>query len=157
MTNSIQAIRVTENEIRNAEQATWYNQGVWDKVVDGFTKYKDVQFYKMFADQNYSYDRYYAAYTLPTGLRLFNVVRAGGVLTDRGFCEVIITDLDYSDLEPETLAKMENINTRTVITVQPLISQNGQYFEIKNTPEARKIMTKHSVEVGVTFTNVSVY
>lgn len=157
MQNTIQAIRVTEQEIRSAEQQEWYNQGVWDKAVDGFTKYNDVQFYKMFKDEHFTYDRYYVAYTLPTGLKLFNQVTAGGSITNRGFYEVIITDIDLSDLEPEQLAKMENINTRTRITVTPFINQNGEYYAIPNTPASRELMTLHSEAEDVIFTNISVY
>lgn len=79
---------ITKEEILNADCKD-YNPAEWIKTVERYAKYENVQFYKEI-EGPYSYERFFATYQIPEGLRIFGSVSYGGSLSSSGFKQVVI-------------------------------------------------------------------
>lgn len=79
---------ITKEEILNADCKD-YNPAEWVKAIERYSKYEDTQFYKEI-EGPYEYERFFATYTLPEGLKLLKSVSYSGSLTNNGFKQIII-------------------------------------------------------------------
>jgi hypothetical protein len=128
---------------------------VWEQNVDRYSKYGDVQFYKVERDETYGYDRFYVVYTLPEGLRLLNDFGYGGSITSNGFTRVMIDDciIDVTDLENPIFTKLPE----GVYSIEKMrffdMDGDGSECRIANTPEGRRWMAERSQLHGTIFTN----
>lgn len=79
---------ITKEDILNADCKD-YNPAEWIKTIDRYSKYKDLQFYKEI-EGPFSYERFFATYQLPEGLKLFKSVSYSGSLSNAGFKQIVI-------------------------------------------------------------------
>lgn len=79
---------LTKEEIIN-HPTREYNPLAWEDRINRMDKFKDCQFYIAERDF-YEYDRFYATYTIPEGLRLLNSISYSSSLTNNGFRKVHI-------------------------------------------------------------------
>jgi hypothetical protein len=127
--------KLTPEEIR-LNPTRNYNPREWDRRIAGFTKYQDVQFYiAPKADGPYGYDRFFAAYTLPEGMRVFNNVSYGASLTNAGFVRIQI------------------LEDGEVITYE-FRDATGRKGRAENCKENRRRFAEESRILGSTFTTV---
>lgn len=124
--------KITETQIR--EMGRGYNPKEWDKIIDRFMTYGSTEFYLAHKQRGYDYDRYYAVYTTPEGLRLLNGVSYSSCLHNGGFCRITI--------QP---------NGEVYRTL--FIGDNGEMGYAKNDAVNRKMMAKNSQEYGYIFAN----
>ena len=145
--NSKKAFRLTVEQMR-ADERREYNPREWDKMIDRYLKYKDVEFIKLPQGDGYGYDRHYAIYTLPSGMRVVNAASYSSSLTSGGFAEAFVFEYDENFNRYED--NRVDISTRKVTTVD----DNGNKVEcmINNTDEAREYMTRMSVKLGAIWT-----
>ena len=150
----MKAIRMSAEQVKN-DQRREYNPQVWEQNVDRYSKYGDVQFYKVERDETYGYDRFYVIYTLPEGLRLLNEFGYGGSITSHGFTRVTIEDTiwDFSTPNQPVLTRLP----KGVYSIEKMgffdIDGDGSEHRIDNTPEARRWMAERSQLHGTIFTN----
>lgn len=96
-----------------------YNASIWRGTVERYAKYPECSFYKLPADEVYSYDRFYAIY-IADGIRFMNRVAYGSCLSNGGFMSILISaDLD-------------------IITNK--FESNGQVGYLKNCEQSRTYM-----------------
>jgi hypothetical protein len=132
-----------------------YNPQEWYRSVDGYSKYGDVQFYKVERDETYGYDRFYVVYTLHEGLRLLNEFGYGGSLTSHGFTRVTIEDtiIDFSTPNEPVLTRLPE----GVYSIEKMgfydINGDGSEQRISNNPQGRRWMADRSQLDGTIFTN----
>jgi len=116
----MKAIIINTEQIRNCETRA-YNPSEWDRAIDRFLKFKDVKFYHVPKGDGYDYDRYYAEYLLPEGIRLFNSVSYSSTLCNGGFGRVDMFNITedgktFSDLvklaEQEKWEEVKELGTR---------------------------------------------
>lgn len=109
-----------------------YNPGEWAKMVNRYSNY-GAEFYKVDKDDTYDYDRFYAVYSLPEGLRLFSPIGYGSMVHNGGFKTV---NLFLEDGEIVVFG----------------FGDNG-CGSAANTPKNRAILSKSSVERGAIYTS----
>ena len=133
------ATRLTAEQIK-ADSIREYNPNVWEQRVDGYSKYSDVEFYKVEKGNGYKYSRFYVVYTLPEGLRLLNTLSYSSSITSGGFYTAWIKTMDdnykwYTDGQVELITSKMNFT-----------DENGksQLGVIGTSKEARKWMIKRS-------------
>lgn len=69
-----------------------YNPSVWKETIERYARYKNCKFYLAAKQRGYDYDRYFAVYEIPEGIRFFQSVSYSSTLTNSGFCKVSIED-----------------------------------------------------------------
>jgi hypothetical protein len=85
-------IKLTVEEIKNND-AKSYNESVWVRKIDTLVSaVKDVQFYMLPKDDVYAYDRFFASYTIPEGIRLFNSFDYSSMLSNAAFNWITIDE-----------------------------------------------------------------
>lgn len=84
-------VSITAEEIRN-NSIREYNAREWDKTIDRFLKFDNVQFYILPKGNGYDYDRFYVVYSLENGFRLFNQVCYSTCLSNGGYCRIAIRE-----------------------------------------------------------------
>lgn len=140
-TKSLQLEPLTEEQIRSMNRG--YNAKAWDAVIDRFNKYKDVEYYYIKADEHFSYERYYAVYTIPEGIRLFNQVSYGGMMSSNGFSKVYIPDM-----------QLDNLYDAYGVYVSKFRDADGNEGRLENCKQNREYMAKMSEKWGDVFTNI---
>ena len=123
---------ISEQEIRNAK-CRGYNPSAWDATIDRFLKYQDCQFY-IEVDGPYEYERFFATYQIPEGMRLFKSVSYTSVMSNSGFCRIEI-------LQDGTVQK------------HLFIDINGNEGYAVNEPPTRRSLAAKSQRFGHIFTN----
>lgn len=122
---------LTIDQIR--KEGRGYNPAEWDKIINRFSSYNNVKFYVARAQRGYSYDRFYATYTIPEGINIMNEVSYSSCIHNGGFCLVyIIAGILYTKLLSDT---------------------NGNLGYCENTKENRKVMAKNSQVHGVIYSS----
>lgn len=132
---------LTEAQIR--QMGRDYNPSVWDREIDRYAKYDDVEFYVAKADDCFEYNRYYVVYTTREGIRFFNSVSYSSGLTSRGFVQVYIPTLTIS---PE-------FEAYGVYTTE-FTDAKGNRGRLDNVEANRPYMARMSSKWGDVFTNV---
>lgn len=127
------AQKLTADQIRQMNRD--YNPQVWDKVIDRFLGYANIQFYFIPAGK-YDYDRFFASYVSPSGINFFKSVSYSSMLSAGNFTELFIFTYD-NEFRPHP----EN-------TIEFCITN----FYIPNNTEGRDHMTQRSLK-GSIFTN----
>lgn len=127
-------IPITVEELR-ANDARNYNPRTWEQNIDSLVnRMKDVQFYiEPKESSGYSYDKFYAIYTIPEGIRLLNDFGYSSCIHNGGFAQVLI-------MEDGTVVKREFSNGKTT-------------GRLENCKQNRLYMAKESQEKGIIFTN----
>jgi hypothetical protein len=167
----MKAIKLTTEQIR-ANDVRNYNSYEWDRIIDRFEQYKDVEYFMAPKDNIYSYDRFFAEYTLPTGLRLFGDVSYGSSMTNGGFYRLdkqrVTTD--GKSLHDATTMFMEGDEEGAKLLFAELTDDQAleQWYEIGygtftdeatgkqvligTNPQARHWMTERCLNFNMTFT-----
>jgi hypothetical protein len=111
-----------------------YNPHEWTKTVERYAKYDDVQFYIEPKETSvWDYDRFYAVYTTPEGIRLFNQISYSSCLSNNGFCRVVI-------------------DVNGIVTTHEF--KNGEKTgRLENCKHNRQIMAKHSKYLDAIYSN----
>lgn len=82
--------KLTADEIK-ANKVREYNPAAWDSIIASYLKFENVQFYIEEKESSpYDYDRFFAVYTIPEGIRIFGGVGYGASLSSNGFVKVYI-------------------------------------------------------------------
>lgn len=67
-----------------------YNPQEYEKSINRFCKYEEIQFYKKPSGQGYGYDRFFVTY-VADGIRFFSSFNAySSSITSNGFCKISI-------------------------------------------------------------------
>lgn len=141
------ATRMNAEQVK-ADAKREYNPSSWEQIVDGYSKYSDVEFYKVEEGNGYEYTRFYVVYTLPEGLRLLNTLSYSSGITSGGFYMAYIREMDnnyqwYAD------GQVELVTRKVTFKNENGESEEGQ---IGTTKEARKWMIERSKEYQQIFT-----
>lgn len=148
MKNTIHATRITAEQLK-AEPTREYNPTEWERTVNRYLKFKNVEFFKADKGEGFEYDRYYVIYTLPEGLRLMGEVSYSSSLTNGGFrmatvCEFI--------LKPDSTVEM--LPSGAVQIMFTDMQCEGKPVRIGTTPEARQWMIERSERYGAVYTKL---
>jgi hypothetical protein len=141
------ATRLTAEQVK-ADSKREYNPEVWEQRVDGYSKYTDVEFYKIEKGNGYEYSRFYVVYTLPEGLRLLGTLSYSSSITSGGFYTAWIKTMD-DNFKWYTNGQVELVTRKITFINEKGESEQGV---IATTKEARKWMTERSKERQQIFT-----
>jgi hypothetical protein len=116
-----------------------YNPTEWDKIIDRYLGYENVQFYFIAAGNGYGYDRYFVKYT-SNGYNWFKSVCYSSTLSAGNFAEVIFFDCDNEfNKHPEGWIEI-----------------NLTKFFVPNNPAGREYIADNSKKHGYVYTNEGV-
>jgi hypothetical protein len=146
----MKATKITAEQLKN-DEAREYNPQVWERKVDSYSKYNDVQFYKVEKGNGYDYCRYFVVYTLPEGLRLLNTFSYSSSITNGGFQEAIITEASYEIVDGK-LITTDFPEGEVEIKGRKFKDEDGKECWINTSEEARRWMTERSNKFGSIFT-----
>jgi hypothetical protein len=144
------ATRMTIEQMRN-DEAREYNQSVWNESIDRLLKYSDVEFFKVDADECFSYSRFYVVYTLETGLRLLNDFSYSSAITSGGFYNAYVLEGNIVDGKftwfEDGKVLLKTMKVRGT-------NEKGEEVEtaIGTHKEAREYMTETSKKYGSVYT-----
>ena len=142
-TNGTKAIRMTAEQVKNDSKRE-YNPQVWIDTVDSYSKYKNVEFYKVEKNDIFNYDKFFVVYTLEEGLRLLNQLSYGGSLTNGGFYKVFVTNFEVTYNENNEPSVKSLDNNEVYINIHKLTFSNGEIGALDNSLKSRKFMTEQS-------------
>jgi hypothetical protein len=158
---------ITADELRYSEGRE-YNPSAWDKEINSYLKYENVVFYIVERGDGYGYERYFAEYTIPSGIRFFNSVSYSSTITSGGFYRLdklpIAEDgRNYTDAfklfedgkmeEAKQLMKELEESKFFNISYGKFYNEGlGKTSTINNSREAREWMAERSSKNGMTFT-----
>jgi hypothetical protein len=152
LAQGVKAIKMTAEQVK-ADTAREYNQQVWEQNVNRYSKYDDVQFYKVSKDDVYAYDRFFVVYTLPEGLRLLADFGYSSSLTSGGFYMAFISDMDILVDDNGDIVSYNTLEDGNVyIKTSQVRFSDGQYATLDTTPAARKFMTQRSKNINQIWT-----
>jgi hypothetical protein len=147
--NKTMASRMTAHEVKNDSQRE-YNPSEWERAVDRFSKYSDVEFYKVDKGNGYDYDRFFVVYTLEEGLRLLGSLSYGGSLTNGGFYSAFVrTFNDEFEMYLEGKIQLQS----TMLNFQ--IDGEVKPSMVGTSKEARAFMIERSKKFGMIWTKES--
>jgi hypothetical protein len=144
------AYRMTIEEMQN-DDAKNYNQTEWLNNIKRMQKYSNVKFYKVPADEFFSYDRFYVEYTIEEGIRLFKTFSYSSCIHNGGFYEVMVLDGEMNWDNHTYTAYEEN----KVAIVKKGFGKENQ--PLNHTKAARQHMIEWSTKYGMVFTNDGIY
>lgn len=149
----LMATRMTAEQVK-AHPAREYNPQVWEERVDRMTsKYSDVEFYLADKSEHFTYDRFFAIYTLPEGLRLMNTFSYSGGITSGGFYKLMAYILELNaDKSGLTFYPESRVRLECSKTAYRKDDGTIDYGVIDTTPSARKWMAEQSSQCGDIFT-----
>ena len=141
------ATRMTAEQVK-ADANREYNPQAWEEAVNRYSKYTDVEFYKVEEGNGYEYSRFYVVYTLPEGLRLLGTLSYSSSMTNGGFYMAYIREFD-DNFQWYTNGQVELVTRKVTFK-----NENGESEEgvIATTKEARKWMTERSKDRHQIFT-----
>lgn len=149
------ATKMTPEQVKQ-DSAREYNQREWEKNVDRYMKYGEVEFYKVEKDATFSYDRFYVVYTIE-GIRFMNQFSYSASLSSNGFVMVHIAPFILKgDKDIEMLPE----GKFNIFTSKFLFDKGDGTYElhaIKNDTNSRKFMQERTAKLNQVFTNSSVY
>ena len=144
LAQGVKAIMMTAEQVK-ADSAREYNQQVWEQNVNRYSKYDDVQFYKVCRDEVYAYDRFFVVYTLPEGLRLLGDFGYSSSLTNGGFFMAFISTMDVLVDDNGDIVEYKMLEPNNVyIKTSKVRVSDGEYATLATNPAARKFMTQRS-------------
>jgi len=144
----MKATRLTAEQLR-VDNGRDYNPQIWEERIESYSKYSDVEFFKVNKGNGYDYDRYYVVYTLPEGLRLLNTFGYSSAITNGGFQEALISSFDVDAMKPYDNNQVDIVGFRYKSK-----DDNGELVDawLNNSKEAREWMTERSKRYGSVFT-----
>jgi len=106
------AIKLSSEQVKNDSMRD-YNPTEWNKIVNRYSQFSNVEFYKISKNEIYSYDRFFVKYELSDGLILFSSLCYSSSLTSGGFQSVCISNFDVQKLVlmPENQVQIFGVNT----------------------------------------------
>lgn len=167
----MKAIIITTEQVRNSDERN-YNPREWDKVIDRIMKFNNVVWYLVPKGNGYGYDRYYAEYTLPEGLRLASQISYSSTITSGGFYRFDVEKTtddgrtmrdvfkllgdgapteDVAKMIKEISDELQNSN-HVDISAGSFYDDDGKPVLFGTTGGARAEMIKRSKDYGMTFT-----
>ena len=146
----MKATKITAEQLKN-DEAREYNPQVWESKVDSYSKYNDVQFYKVEKGNGYDYCRYFVVYTLSEGLRLLNTFSYSSSITNGGFQEAIITEASYEIVDGK-LITTEFPKGEVEIKGRKFKDEYGKECWLNTSEEARRWMIERTNKFGSIFT-----
>ena len=112
-----------------------YNPQAWEKMVNSYLKYEGTKFYIQRKEESvYNYDKHYAVYTIPEGIRFLSEIGYSGCLHSGGFAQAIITESGE-------------------VVLREFRTPDGKTGRIVNNKQGRQTMAKFTKELGMIFTN----
>ncbi len=82
--------KISTEQIR--QEGREYNASEWDRIINRKVAV-NATFYVARKNDVWSYNRYFAVYTIEEGITFFGEVSYSSSLSSNGFCEIIITEL----------------------------------------------------------------
>jgi hypothetical protein len=146
----MKATKITAEQLRN-DDGREYNPKVWEERIQSYSKYNDVQFYKVEKGNGYDYSRYFVVYTLPSGLRILNSFSYSLSLTSGGFQEAIITDASYEMIDGKLIIT-QFAEGEVEIKGRKFSDNDGKECWINTSENARKWMIERTKKFGSIFT-----
>lgn len=144
LAQGVKAIKMTAEQVK-ADSEREYNPQIWERKVDSYNKFQDVEFYKVERDDIYSYDRFFVVYTLPEGLRLLSNFSYSSSLTNGGFYQAFISNVDMEIDEDGEIVSCKMLEPNNVyIKIRKIRLADGEEGVMNTTDAARSIMIKHS-------------
>lgn len=137
---ALQLEPLTEAQIR--EMGRDYNPSAWDKEIDRYSKFENVEFYVAKADKCYEYERYYAVYTTDEGIRFFNSVSYSSSITSNGFVKVYIAKAN------SPMFDMDGVYTTE------FRDKDGNKGRLENVASNRGWMAETSKKCGYVFSSI---
>lgn len=112
-----------------------YNPQAWEKMVNSYLKYENTKFYiQRKEDSVHDYDKHYAVYTIPEGIRFLAEIGYSGCLHNGGFAQAIITESGD-------------------VILREFRTPDGKTGRIVNNKQGRQTMAKFTKDFGMIFTN----
>lgn len=141
------ATKMTAEQVK-ADAKREYNPSSWERMVDGYQKYGDVEFYKVDEGNGYDYSRFFVVYTLAEGLRLLGSLSYSSAITSGGFFTAYVREMD------DQYNWYPNGQVQLVTRKISFINSKGENEEgtMNTSKEARAYMTKMSKERGQVWT-----
>ena len=142
-TNGTKAIRMNAEQVKN-DSIREYNPQSWIQIVDRYSKYQNVEFYKIEKNDIYAYDRFFVVYTLNDGLRLLNTLSYSSSITNGGFYQVFINEFEvtFNEKNEPTIKYFDN--NEVYINIKKLTFSNGEEGALSNNSNARTFMIEQS-------------
>lgn len=152
LSQGAKAIKMTAEQVK-ADSAREYNQKVWERNVDSYAKYENVEFFKVCKNKIFDYDRFFVVYTLPEGLRLLGNFGYSSMLHNGGFYQAFISSMDIDIDENGDILSCKMLEDNNVyIKIHKIRFSDGQEGVIDTTRTARNFMTEHSKKYGQIWT-----
>ena len=106
------AIKLSSEQVKN-DSIREYNPREWDKVVNRYSQFSNVEFFKVEKNNLYGYDRFFVKYELTDGMIYFNSLCYSSSLTNGGFQAICISTFDVQKLEmlPENVVQIFGVNS----------------------------------------------
>lgn len=139
--------KVTADKAKESSERE-YNPQVWERNVDSYLKYKNVQFFQKING------KFIVLYEIPEGLILVQAVSYHSTISNAGFLQCLFVDCD-SEFKAITEYIEENDFSfkpdpgKMVMFVKEFTDENGERGAVVNTTEARRYL----VEIGLPVTN----
>jgi hypothetical protein len=107
----LKAIKLSNEQVKN-DSIREYNPTEWTKVVNRYSKFSNVEFFKVEKNDVYQYDRFFVKYELNDGMIFFNSLDYSSSLTNGGFHSICISSFDVQKLEmmPENTVQIFGVN-----------------------------------------------
>jgi hypothetical protein len=155
ISKGLRAIRMTAEQVKQ-DNAREYNPSTWEANVDRYSKYKDVQFYKVEKGNGYDYSRFFVVYTLDEGVRLMNTFSYSSSITNGGFYRALISDCEVYKDDNNELEVVVLTDDNVLISTEKLFCKDAdgkmQETALNTSIEARYYMTEQSKKYGSVWT-----
>ena len=108
----LKAIKLSNEQVKN-DSIREYNPTEWIKVVNRYSKFSNVEFFKVEKNDVYHYERFFVKYELNDGMIFFKSLDYSSSLTNGGFHEIIISTFDIEKMAmlPENECLIFGVNT----------------------------------------------
>lgn len=108
----VHAIKLSNEQVKN-DSIREYNPREWDKVVERYSNYSNVEFFKVEKNDVYGYDRFFVKYETSDGMIYFKSLSYSSSLTNGGFQAICISTFDVQKLEmlPENVVQIFGVNS----------------------------------------------
>jgi hypothetical protein len=107
----LKAIKLSNEQVKN-DSIREYNPTEWIKVVNRYSKFSNVEFFKVEKNDVYEYDRFFVKYELNDGMIFFNSLDYSSSLSNGGFQTICISSFDVQKMEmlPENVVQIFGAN-----------------------------------------------
>lgn len=108
----VHAIKLSNEQVKN-DSIREYNPTEWNKVVNRYSQFSNVEFFKVEKNDVYGYDRFFVKYETSDGMIYFKSLSYSSSLTNGGFQSICISTFDVQKLEmlPENVVQIFGVNS----------------------------------------------